>query len=348
MSEVTQILSAIERGDPAAAEQLLPLVYDELRKLAAAKMAQEKPGQTLQATALVHEAYIRLVGSDHHAHWDNQGHFFAAAAEAMRRILIEQARRKQSEKHGGGRHRFELGEQDLISNATPDRILALDEALTKLGREEPESAELVKLRAFAGLSVEQAANVLGISRANAYGGHVLTWSLTKKGGSALAQDLATVKQFAVMGDSRILFRRDSAKDAEYYDPIKETLEPARAERLVQAMLERNTVAVAASPNAKWVLFPEGKALVVWNVFEDGQQRTLSHQSGSIGGGGFSPDSRFLVTIGRDSEVRLWRTDDWSWEVLRQKVRWIWGIGFSGDSRRVAISQDNAFIRVFDL
>ncbi len=168
MSDVTQILSQIAQGDPSAAEQLLPLVYDELRRLASQKLARESPGQTLQATALVHEAYIRLVGSEHNCQWDNQGHFFAAAAEAMRRILIDQARRKQSEKHGGGRQRFELGEQDLISNASPDRLLALDEALCKLSREEPESAELVKLRAFAGLSVEQAANVLGISRANAY------------------------------------------------------------------------------------------------------------------------------------------------------------------------------------
>ena len=168
MSDVTQILSQIAQGDPSAAEQLLPLVYDELRHLASQKLARESPGQTLQATALVHEAYIRLVGADDSYQWDNQGHFFAAAAEAMRRILIDQARRKQSEKHGGGRQRFELGEQDLISNASPDRLLALDEALCKLSREEPESAELVKLRAFAGLSVEQAANVLGISRANAY------------------------------------------------------------------------------------------------------------------------------------------------------------------------------------
>lgn len=168
MSDVTRILSAMDEGDPTAAEQLVPLVYDELRRLATQMMASEKPGQTLEATALVHEAYLRLVGPERDSRWDSRGHFFAAAAEAMRRILIEQARRKRSEKHGGGRQRFELGEQDLILDVTPDRLLSLDEALGRLAVEEPEAAEVVKLRAFAGLSVEQAASTLGISRAGAY------------------------------------------------------------------------------------------------------------------------------------------------------------------------------------
>ena len=169
MSDVTQILSRIESGDPAAAEKLLPLVYDELRKLAAAKLAQEKPGQTLQATALVHEAYLRLVGdeSDRQA-WDHRGHFFAAAAEAMRRILGDAARRKRAEVHGGGCQRVDLEDAELISRAAPDRLVALDEALAKLAEEDPGAAELVKIRLFAGLSVEQAGAVLGLSRASAY------------------------------------------------------------------------------------------------------------------------------------------------------------------------------------
>jgi RNA polymerase sigma factor (TIGR02999 family) len=166
MNNVTQILSAIEQGDPHAAEQLLPLVYDELRKLAAEKMAQEKPGQTLQATALVHEAYLRLVDSDKAEHWDSRGHFFSAAAEAMRRILIENARQKRTIKRGGHLQRVDLDE-NLTRNTSPDELLALNDALEKLAREDPVKAELVKLRCFAGLSHQEAARVLGISRPTA-------------------------------------------------------------------------------------------------------------------------------------------------------------------------------------
>ena len=168
MTDVTRILSAIEQGDPSAAEQLLPLVYDELRKLAAQKMAQEKPGQTLQATGLVHEAYLRLVDVEKAQRWDSRGHFFAAAAEAMRRILVDNARRKQAQVRGGNQQRFDLGDADLISQATPDRVVALDEAISKLGEEDPQAAELIKVRMFAGLSVEEAAASLNISRATAY------------------------------------------------------------------------------------------------------------------------------------------------------------------------------------
>ncbi len=168
MADVTQILSAIEQGDPRAAEQLLPLVYDELRQLAAQKMAQEKPGQTLQATALVHEAYLRLVDVDQAQHWKSRGHFFAAAAEAMRRILIENARRKMTEKHGGKRKRINLSQAEPISHADPDALLDLDAMLTQLAGEDPEAAEVAKLRLFAELSVEEAAQALSLSRANAY------------------------------------------------------------------------------------------------------------------------------------------------------------------------------------
>ncbi|MHC4405586.1 MAG: ECF-type sigma factor [Planctomycetota bacterium] len=168
MTDVTGILSAIEQGDPTAAEQLLPLVYDELRKLAAQKMAQEKPGQTLQATALVHEAYIRLVDVEKAQHWGSRRHFFAAAAEAMRRILIETARRKRAEKRGGNRRKFEVAEADAVCLADPDHWLVLDEALTQLSQREPDAAELVKLRIFAGLSLEEAAAAVGMSRATAY------------------------------------------------------------------------------------------------------------------------------------------------------------------------------------
>ncbi len=163
MSEVTRILSAIEQGDPRAAEQLLPLVYEELRRLAAEKLAQEKPGQTLQATALVHEAYLRLVDTDKAQQWNSRGHFFAAAAEAMRRILVEQARRKGSRKRGAGRAREELDEENLAAPEAPDELLALDEALVQLAEADPQAAELVKLRYFAGLTVKQAAKALGIS-----------------------------------------------------------------------------------------------------------------------------------------------------------------------------------------
>ena len=166
MSEVTHILSAIEEGDPHAAEQLLPLVYQELRQLAAQKLAQEKPGQTLEATALVHEAYLRLVDTKKAQHWDSRGHFFAAAAEAMRRILVESARRKKSRKRGGDLQRVDLDES-LALNTSPDELLALDEALEKLAREDPVKAKLVKLRCFAGLSHQEAARALGISRPTA-------------------------------------------------------------------------------------------------------------------------------------------------------------------------------------
>jgi RNA polymerase sigma factor (TIGR02999 family) len=168
MDNVTSILSALENGDPRAAEQLLPLVYDELRRLAAQRLAREKPGQTLQATALVHEAYLRLVDADEGRRWSSKGHFFAAAAEAMRRILIEGARRKSRPKHGGDRRRQELDE--LTVPPREDRVeelLAVNDALEKLAREEPAKAELVKLRYFAGLSLEEAAACLGISEPTA-------------------------------------------------------------------------------------------------------------------------------------------------------------------------------------
>ncbi len=168
MSEVTQILSAIERGDPNAAEQLLPLVYDELRRLAAKRLASEKPGQTLQATALVHEAYLRLVGGGQAEGWDGRGHFFAAAAETMRRILVDRARHKQTEKAGGGRRRLDLDKvEPALVQPDGDDLLALDEALRQLELEDPRKAELVKLRFFAGLTVEQAAAALGVSTSTA-------------------------------------------------------------------------------------------------------------------------------------------------------------------------------------
>jgi RNA polymerase sigma factor (TIGR02999 family) len=168
MSQVTRLLSAIEHGDPRAADQLLPLVYDELRKLAAQKLSREAPGQTLEATALVHEAYLRLVGTDQAQQWNSHGHFFAAAAEAMRRILIENARRKQATKHGGGRRRLELDAVELPAPAQPDQLLLLDEAMADLAGEDPAAAELAKLHLFAGLTVEQAGEALGISRATAF------------------------------------------------------------------------------------------------------------------------------------------------------------------------------------
>lgn len=163
LADVTQILSAVEEGDARAAEQLLPLVYEELRKLAAAKITQERPGQTLQATALVHEAYLRLVGKDGGGHWDSRGHFFAAAAEAMRRILVEQARRKSGPQAGGGYQRVELS---LVSPESPGSqldMLALSDSIDRLQGEDPRAAELVKLRFFAGLTRQQAADFLGVS-----------------------------------------------------------------------------------------------------------------------------------------------------------------------------------------
>jgi RNA polymerase sigma factor (TIGR02999 family) len=166
MNEVTRILSGIEAGDPHAAAQLLPLVYDELRKLAAQKLAQEKPGQTLEATALVHEAYLRMVDTPEAQQWNSRGHFFAAAAEAMRRILIDDARRKRRPKHGGDRQRMALDEALPQADRHHD-LLALDEALTRLAEQEPAKAELVKLRFYAGLSLAEAAACLSISEATA-------------------------------------------------------------------------------------------------------------------------------------------------------------------------------------
>ena len=168
MSDVTRILSQIEQGDSAAAEQLLPLVYDELRRLAAAKLAHEKPGQTLQATALVHEAYVRLVDVDQVGHWDSRGHFFAAAAEAMRRILVDEARSKRSAKRGGDRRRIDLEKVDLAETPAGEELLAFNDALQALEQDDPDAARLVKLRYFAGLSVEEAGNALGIPRSTAY------------------------------------------------------------------------------------------------------------------------------------------------------------------------------------
>jgi RNA polymerase sigma factor (TIGR02999 family) len=167
MSDVTRILNAIERGDAKATDELLPLVYEELRLLAAQKLSHEPPGQTLQATALVHEAYLRLVGDEPQS-WENRGHFFAAAAEAMRRILVENARRKKTAKRGGDRHRLELTEADPAPAGPADDLLALDEALTKLAAAEPAAAALVKLRYFAGLTLEEAAASLGMARSTAY------------------------------------------------------------------------------------------------------------------------------------------------------------------------------------
>jgi RNA polymerase sigma factor (TIGR02999 family) len=177
MKEVTRILSAIEQGDPHAAAELLPLVYDQLRRLAAQKLSQEKPGQTLQATALVHEAYLRLVDTDQAQHWDSGRHFFAAAAEAMRRILVENARRKRSRKHGGGRVRQDLDQVQLAAPEDGEDLLALDEALNRLAEKDPLKAELVKLRHFAGLTVHDAAKALGISTTTAdrYWAYARAW-----------------------------------------------------------------------------------------------------------------------------------------------------------------------------
>ncbi len=168
MTEVTQILASIEQGDPRAADKLLPLVYDELRRLAAQRLAQEKPGQTLQATALVHEAYLRLVDVKKAQTWNSRGHFFAAAAEAMRRILIDQARRKQADKRGANSQRISLDDADLGHTPQDDELLAIDEALTRLAAEDPTAAQLIQLRHFAGLSVEDAAQAVGIARSTAY------------------------------------------------------------------------------------------------------------------------------------------------------------------------------------
>jgi RNA polymerase sigma factor (TIGR02999 family) len=168
MSDVTQILSAIDQGDPHAAARLLPLVYEELRKLAAVRLAQEKPGQTLEATALVHEAYLRLVGGVKDQPWNGRGHFFGAAAEAMRRILVENARRKQALRRGGDRQKVDIGPLQPAAPRISDDILALDEALNKFAEHDPVKADLVKLRYFAGLTIEQAAEALAISPATAH------------------------------------------------------------------------------------------------------------------------------------------------------------------------------------
>ena len=177
MSDVTRILKSIEDGDPNAAEELLPLVYDELRKLAAAKMAQEKPGQTLQATALVHEAYVRLVDAEAAKHWDSRGHFFSAAAEAIRRILIDTARRKQALRHGGDRQRVPLDNLQIESVEQPDEFLQLNDALERLEQQDVTKAELVKLRYFSGLTIPEAAALLGISTTTAdrYWAYARAW-----------------------------------------------------------------------------------------------------------------------------------------------------------------------------
>jgi RNA polymerase sigma factor (TIGR02999 family) len=163
MSEVTQILNAIEQGDPTAADQLLPLVYEELRQLAAHKLAQEKPGHTLQATALVHEAYLRLVGADKGGHWNSRGHFFGAAAEAMRRILLNRARDNKRLKRGGGRQRIDIDQIEIAIDTDDDQLLAIDEALTKLAAQDATAAQLVNLRFFAGLTLQDAAASLGLA-----------------------------------------------------------------------------------------------------------------------------------------------------------------------------------------
>jgi RNA polymerase sigma factor (TIGR02999 family) len=179
VNEITRILASIEKGEPGSAEALTPLVYEELRRLAAQRLSREAPGQTLQATALVHEAYLRLVDQDRVQHWNSRGHFFAAAAEAMRRIVVEHARRKKTEKHGGRLVHHALDDVEVAAPAESptEDILALDEALTRLAAEDPAKAELVKLRYFAGLSVDEAAGVLGISRATAdrYWSYARVW-----------------------------------------------------------------------------------------------------------------------------------------------------------------------------
>lgn len=187
MSDITRILDDVKQGDARATDRLLSLVYDELRKLAARKIAAERPGHTLQATALVHEAYLRLLGSEAGG-WENSAYFFSAAAEAMRRILVESARRKARLKHGGGRRRREIDEGDAIVISCPDDLIAVDEALEKLSIEDKGKADLVKLRYFAGLTIDQAGEVLGISRATAarYWTFARTWlfnEMSKEAGS---------------------------------------------------------------------------------------------------------------------------------------------------------------------
>jgi RNA polymerase sigma factor (TIGR02999 family) len=181
MSDVTRILSAIEQGDPHAAEQLLPLVYEELRRLAAQKLAQEKPGQTLQSTALVHEAYLRLVDVEQAQHWNSRGHFFAAAAEAMRQILVQNARRRGRVRHGGGCSRIYMDDLEIAAPERSEELLALDEVLVQLAAADPQAAELVKLRYFAGCTIPQAAEVVGVSprTANFLWVYARTWLFRK-------------------------------------------------------------------------------------------------------------------------------------------------------------------------
>jgi RNA polymerase sigma factor (TIGR02999 family) len=183
MAEVTRLLDGAASGDPKAAAELLPLVYDELRKLAAARLAEEKPGQTLQPTALVHEAYVRLVGGNQPRDWNGRGHFFAAAAEAMRRILVDAARRKGRDRHGGGRARIDLDAVELAADEADDRLIAIDEALTLLAAEDPAAAEVVKLRFFAGLTAQQAADALDISlrTANSHWAFARAWLFRRLG-----------------------------------------------------------------------------------------------------------------------------------------------------------------------
>src|SRR5579872_2100984 len=190
MSDVTRILSAIERGDANAVEQLLPLVYEELRKLAAQKLTREKPGQTLQATALVHEAYLRLVDVEQAQNWNSRGHFFAAAAEAMRRILIENARRKQRRRHGGDRQRIDLDELNVCDDSQSDELLALDAALGRLADQDATIAEVVKLRYFTGLTIDETAQTLGLSvrTANRHWAYAKAW-LFQQIGSGDSADL---------------------------------------------------------------------------------------------------------------------------------------------------------------
>jgi RNA polymerase sigma factor (TIGR02999 family) len=184
MTDVTQILSQIEQGDPSAAEQLLPLMYDELRKLAAARLRNEKPGQTLQATALVHEAYVRLVSADQSQHWDGRGHFFAAAAESMRRILINRARDKHRLKRGGDRQRVDLDEISLALDTPDEELIALDEAMQGLAEDDPVGARLVELKFFAGLNLRQAAETLGVPRrtADRHWAYARAWLYDRLGG----------------------------------------------------------------------------------------------------------------------------------------------------------------------
>jgi RNA polymerase sigma factor (TIGR02999 family) len=181
MSDVSDLLKAVERGDPHATSELLPLVYEELRRLAAQKLAGEEPGQTLQPTALVHEAYLRLVGDGDEQSWNGRGHFFAAAAEAMRRILVENARRKKRHKHGGGRVRQELDPEAVAVPEASDQLLALDEALTRLAKVDPQAGQLVQLRYFGGLTLKEAAEVLGVSSrtADSYWAYARSWLLTE-------------------------------------------------------------------------------------------------------------------------------------------------------------------------